>query len=448
MRHQSIIACAALALVALAGLPQRPYADALVPLTQAREDIIATAETVVATHPLFNGASAGTLSAEGYLAYVRGIARGLREPLTRADLLEAEDLTLNRLHDPHTNVDLWSPAYSPDLLPVGFAWTADGLVAYRISSSPATIATGDRVLAIGGLPTADVLARLRRYLSGNGPWRRTLAAEALPLGNTLRWLGLVRRGGVSLLLRRPSGATARVEVPLRAEGLTADWDYLKGQLAFEARYVAPLSATVRTMARGFYSWRLTPDYGLFWLRACDPTPGYAAAVERFFAAVQTAGVHYVVIDLQGNGGGNSAVGNALLAHLPIRPRYRRYVARLGVRQDPTAIFHGQLYVLVDGGTMSSGVDVAEQLVEAAQGVLVGSPTGLASGAFGNVKDFRTPDGLMDYQVSTMFVGAVNGRLTPSLVPAIPLPLTAQDVAGGVNPVRRWLAGIAAPYVKT
>ncbi len=445
VRLTVLLASAVLGALALGTASQLgfTYAGRLVALPQARRDLLTTAAKVVATHPAFNGASPPARSSARYLAYVHHVAGGLREPLPYWRLIEAEDLVLNYLHDPRTSLEQdWSPAFSPDLLPVGFDWAQGGLVVYRVAGSPAALGTGDRVLAIGGIPTRRLLGRMRRYFSGNGPWLRTLAGDFLPFGDTLRWLGLEHANAVRLDLRRPSGQTYSLAVPLVPESFVSDWSYLKGQNWFVDRFVAPQG--MADTSDTFYAWRLTPDYGIFWLRRCEETQGFEVAVAAFFRAVQASGVHYVVIDLQQNPGGTSIVADAFLKHLEIRGAYRDAWSPA----NPREIFHGKLYVLVDGGTMSSGVDVAEQLTEEGYGELVGSPAGLASAAWGNVQMFSTPDGLLSYQVSTNFVPAVNGRLTPALMPQAALPLTVQDIQTGVNPVARWLSSLATPRVKT
>ncbi len=442
MRLKAGIAGLLLVAVSLAAVPRLSRPAELVPLGQARRDLWSTAREVVSTHPAFNGTDA--MGSARYLRYVARLAGSLREPLPASRLLEDEDLVLNYLHDPHTNIldDDASPAFSPDLLPLGLYWAQGGLVAYRLALTPERIRTGDQVLAIGGVPVTRLVPRMRRYFSGNGPWLRTLAGWMLPYGTTLRWLGLVAHGRVRVTLARPFGRRYSVSLPLVPEDLADVLSYLRAQAGFDARLLSPVG---EEQGAAFYGWRLTPDYGVFWLTSCDDTPGYRAAVRSFFAAVRISGVHYVVIDLQQNPGGNSAVAAPLLAHLPLRSRY---ATGLGIAQNPRDVFRGRLYVLVDGATMSSAVDVAELLTEASDGSLVGSPTGMASGAWGNVRLFATPDGLFRYQVSTEFVPSVDGAEAAALLPRRPLALTVRDVRQGVNPVGRWLSRLATPRVKT
>ncbi len=434
---------AGLALLALSALcvPRFAPQDLAVPLPEARLDLLATARQVIATHPDFTELGQGSAS---YLAFVRTLQGDLREPLPWWRVYEDEDLVLNYVHDPHTNLqNNFSPFSSPDILPLGFDWARGGLVAYRVAGSPRAVRTGDRVLQIGGLPVAGLLPRLRRFLSGNGPWLRTLAGLTLPFGDTLRWLGLVRKGRVEMRLSSPSGQTYIISEDLVPTDLASARAYLLGEQNFMARYIAP-PRSVLTHAGPFYAWGLTPDYALFTLASCDDTPGYERAVTAFFRAAQAADAAYVVIDLQQNMGGDEAVAQPMLRYLPLRPAYTNRQGPVNPRQ----IYRGKVYVLIDGGSMSSAVDIAELLSEAGYATLVGSPAGMASQAPGNVQSYRTPDGRMAYIVSTEFVPSVNGQVTPALAPAISLPLTARDIARGRNPVAAWLGKLAAPRVKT
>lgn len=429
MHFRVIYACVALVVLAAVASPVASLPQVSVPLPEARRDILSTAKSVLKTHPAFLGKAQ---LATRYWAYAKRLADGLREPLPFWRLLGDEELVLNYLHDPHTS--LWadySPFYSPDLLPVGFYWADGGLVLFRIQDSPTSVRTGDRVLAISGVPTSGVLLRLRRYVSGNSEWVHELAGQMLPFGNTLRWLGLARNGSVKILVEEPSGATRTLAFGLVPnDGFQDASYYYSGQADFIDRFEAPPGLT-EPSGRNFYTYHVGRRYAIFWLTQCDVTAAYERAVNRFFRKVRAAHSRVIVIDLQQNPGGNSAAGLALMAHLPVRPRY---AASYPLSSD---IFHGRLYVLIDNGTMSSGVLIAEYLTEAGYGVLAGQAAGLASGAWGNVQPFTTPDGI-GYQVSTTFEGPVNGVETPTLKPSIPLPVTVRDVQDGVNPVARWL----------
>ncbi len=448
MRSRTVFAALVLLAVSIWAVPRLSAAERLVPLPAARRDLVSTAEHVVVTQPEFTGSLGNLARRPGYLAYAQRLAARLREPLTRVDLAEAEDLVLSRLHDPHTSLEgTWNPLSSPDLLPVGFYWAQGGLVAYRVQGSPAALRTGDRVLALGGVPAQAILRRAQRFFSGNVPWLKTLTGQDLPFGNTLRWLGLVHGDAVQVELARPSGERYDLTVRLVPQSLAADRSYTLGRDAFLSRYLAP-SGMAEPVGRSFYAWRLTPDYGVFWITSSSDTTGYQAAVDAFFRAVRTAGVYYAVIDLGENPGGYASVAYPLLEHLPLRPAYAAALPGDVRDQNPAEVFHGKVYVLVDGSTMSAAVFSAEMLSEMSDAVLIGEPAGMASGALVGAKNFKTPDGIFGYHVSTVYATPVNGVVTAALEPSAALPLTVRDIQQGIDPVARWLSHLATPRVKT
>ena len=250
-----------------------------------------------------------------------------------------------------------------------------------------------------------------------------------------------------LELERPSGRRYTLAVPLVPQSLAADDAYTEGRAAFAARYLAPQGMAEPQGGRP-YAWRLTPDYGIFWLTSSLDTSGYRKAVDRFFKAVRSAGVYYVVIDLAENPGGYATVANPLLRHLPLRPAMLGDVPAAVRAQNPAEVFRGKVYVLIDGGSMSAAVYTAEMLSEWGEAELVGQPAGMATGAFVGPKTFLTPDRRVAYQVSTTFLPAVDGVQAASLQPAVALPVTVRDIQRGVDPVANWLSDLATPRVKT
>jgi hypothetical protein len=93
---------------------------------------------------------------------------------------------------------------------VRFRSFADGL--YILAADrPYEAWIGKRVASIGGMPTADVMTRLSRYVSADHPGRKkTLAEFLLIMPETYRFLGLANESGsVELLLEDPQGTMER-----------------------------------------------------------------------------------------------------------------------------------------------------------------------------------------------------------------------------------------------
>jgi hypothetical protein len=133
-----------------------------------------------------------------------------------------------------------------------------------------------------------------------------------------------------------------------------------------------------------------------------------ATIKKCFAYVQKEKLNHLIIDLRGNGGGNGNIGAYLASFVidstltyfldkkttPLRyPDYikgregimisnrytepdsmtRRYA--FAIKPQKKAHFDGQLYVLIDGGTFSTGAFVASVLKHRADATMVGEETG-------------------------------------------------------------------------
>jgi hypothetical protein len=158
---------------------------------------------------------------------------------------------------------------------------------------------------------------------------------------------------------------------------------------------------------------------------------FAELVAGTFGFVDQRPVERLVIDLRANGGGNSALLAPLIAGLDARPALRR---------------PGALYALVGRATYSSALLNALEL--RAHGALIaGEPTGGKPNHFGEVAKLELPRSRLAVQYSTKFFRRVADD-PPSLVPDLPVEVTAADYFGRRDPVleaviahsRRALAG--------
>jgi len=137
------------------------------------------------------------------------------------------------------------------------------------------------------------------------------------------------------------------------------------------------------------SWELLPDgYGYVRIGLFSGRTG--GEFEQVVAALRLSGVHALVLDLRGNGGG--VVGSALevLGQLVGHGIGYREIGKDGSQLRHAIPFRAQpndwpLAVLVDGGTASASELVAAAIRDHNRGVLIGMPTfgkGSLQGIFG------------------------------------------------------------------
>ena len=436
-RIRAAVAVALLALLGLGAADVGPSAlrPAPVPAPVARGDLGQIAARALAVDPALRPGSA---LRRRFASLEHRLAASVRGPLAQEVLLRREDRLLAYLGDPATGL---TALPTPDLLPLGFYWAAGGLVVYRVAGTPAQVRTGDRVLSVGGRTPRRLAGALEDVVGGGPAWRRAEAQRLLPLGSVLRGLGAERAGAVRLVLRRPAGGTYALTLPLAPMDLQAERAYLDGLAAFANRFEAPPGLPEPGGAAPF-AWEVSRAYGVFWLTACSGGPALRRAVDRFFAAVAAQGTTRIVLDLEGNAAGSAAAAaRPLLDRLALRP------GRRGAGSGGQGRFAGQVYVLTSGSTAGPGLELAEQLTGAAYGVPVGVPSDGRSNLYGPPRTYLTPDGLAAYSVSTRPAPAQGGARS-AVRPVLDLPLTAADVARGVDPVARWLGGFAPPPAHT
>ncbi len=140
----------------------------------------------------------------------------------------------------------YSGAMQPTFIPLGFYWTANGLIAMPMAGSPPSVHLGDRVVRVGKLTIPALQERLSRLISGNRYWVRWNGAQDLTLGYFLHWLGVVSSDDeVPLTLRRADGQAYSVNLSLEREpAARLARVYNRAYEAFLDAFRAPLASPI------------------------------------------------------------------------------------------------------------------------------------------------------------------------------------------------------------
>jgi hypothetical protein len=221
-------------------------------------------------------------------------------------------------------------------------------------------------------------------------------------------------------------------------------------------------------------------------RSFSDPEGFDRFLEETFAGIRHDPVEALIIDLRQNGGGNSALGDALLGYLTDRPfvqvarmdirmsrpikAYYRSMAPWWVRWLPAWVaglysdqarrmfgardgeivsfdldpmtpgsnhlrYRGPVYVLVGARTFSSATMFAATVKDYGFGTLVGEETGGLASHFGDVYTFYLPETRLAVGVShKRFLrpsGVDDGR---GVLPDLEVAVTPADVEAGRDPV--------------
>jgi C-terminal processing protease CtpA/Prc len=360
--------------------------------------------------------------------------RRIEEPLDRSEFAFVVNDVVLGLADAHSAVQLPSSATWLDL-PV--RWLTEGLV---VSADTDRLRKGDDILSIEGRDEAALLRAFEGLIPAENPhWVRHRAEQAIRDLGVLRALGIAREVPVTVeIVRDGERRTVRV-----GEGRTPAKPRPPGPFArFEIDEESKLA--------------------IFTLDRCVADDFYRGKVQQLFDAVREAGVDTVLVDLRENSGGNSKVTDEFLRHvdveeyasfsgevrvsraaieqrgLSIEPGYYRDPPRR-VSNEPAgdaAPFSGRLLVAIGPGTFSSGKWFAAVVQDNGLGRLIGEPTGSAPSSYGDILLFTLPGSAVGYSLSFKKWVRPDPERDPadSLRPDVSIPLTAEHLRAGVDPV--------------
>lgn len=153
------------------------------------------------------------------------------------------------------------------------------------------------------------------------------------------------------------------------------------------------------------------NLAIFTLKECDYNDLYVNTVNEFFDKVDSADIENVIVDLRGNGGGNSYVANEFLSHLNIDGymglsgdvRYGNFLIHnepyyYTVEKKENA-YDGKVFILTDVFTFSSAMDFAMFFKDNNLGTVVGEASGNMPEAYGDMLRFTVPNSKLGFSVS-------------------------------------------------
>jgi C-terminal processing protease CtpA/Prc len=396
-------------------------------VAQMREDLEYTIRTLRDVHPsTYHGFSR---EQEGLIETLRG---QIREPMKAQEFYLLAGRLLCSMKDGHTKLEPMKGSQNRSVN-IPLAWVADGLY---VTTDCAPFRAGDRVVAIGGRSSEELIAELRPFISAeNLYWLRYKAADALTREVYLAALGVMREDHVDWTVQRAG------------EKQVVSTGFMTGKMYYG-----------RHPARHWVGHTIDKDasLGVFHLDQCLWNDEYRKAVHEFFAAVSRDRIEHAVVDLRWNPGGNSNVMGEFLRyldvdrykHLGMEVRYSkasrqqrndpwgwgRYVGKSKTKKNDRCrerdlLFHGRLYVLVSVETFSSANDFALIVKDNKLGTIVGEPTGNRPTCYGDCLSFQMPNTGFRFTVSYKRFVRPEPANDPedALQPDVLVPTTIEDV---------------------
>ena len=370
------------------------------------------ADTIRAVHP-----RPDVIPLVGSAGDRAALERSLVSPMRRLDFALRLAPLVNDSPDGHTFLPLPAEEFRrwDERGDRWFPWDLDfagGRAFVAVSHAPGEgAAVGDEVLAVNGVPVPELVARLLPCVNGETPIRRFLA-----LRYALCWLlkaAFGFDGPFTLTLGGGAGTVQHAGVSDAELRAGRGWDQ-DGPPPYEYR-------SYRDEGLGVVDFREFSDPERF-----------AGFLDETFDAVRREGIRNLVVDLRGNDGGNSVLGDMLLGYVADRPlaqfarrevKVSRHVKELyrgpqaerkrydpeydrivaapegslltlpglpAALQPPERRFVGDLYVLIGPATYSSATMLASAVKDHRLGVLVGEETGGSATQYGDFCPFTLP----------------------------------------------------------
>ncbi|MCB2198709.1 hypothetical protein KQI63_04845 [bacterium] len=408
---------------------------------QLRKDLSFLMMTLEDVHPnLYAHVSREEIEAER-----ARIDASLDVEMTRLEFYRQVAPLVNRFKDGHTRANpprIERREYTDQgalLFPLDLEFGEDEVRVLHNYTSDSLVAPGTQVLGINGIPIEQIEERLLQFVSGErSNFKRDILTQRY---RWQQWLvfGFESPFEVTVLRTTPRGSTpiARTFLGLTKEELIAKREALTDTTVQETNY----SFTVLDN-------RLVPDVGYIDFNSFAGMDEFEVFLDTTFRFLREQEIGDLVIDLRGNGGGNSTLGDMLINYLYDQPFsqasrmdikvskqfkhhmanrwlpwYLRWYPPLGGDQfkriweapeggivsfssEPDSVqenlfrFTGQIYVLIDAGTYSSATMFAATMKDYGIATLVGEETGGLASHYGEVYPFHLPETKLSFGCSS------------------------------------------------
>ncbi|GET21999.1 S41 family peptidase [Prolixibacter denitrificans] len=285
---------------------------------------------------------------------------------------------VEKVHCVHTGIRP-SEAYekmitdSPGFLPLDIRFVKGKAYVINDYSQSSSVEKGMQVLSINGRTVEDIYKRLMDCIPSDGynQTAKTFEVNADFSRVYVRYIGKTR--SYELKCVRSSGEKVRLSV----RALTGKELEEAMRAVYLERFPAGLPVNLKTDEKK--STVILTVSG-FWARNPDD---YIAFLEKAFAEMKSKNVQHLIIDVRGNKGGHPFFGAELLSYLAKsdfiyfeQPEERPEIAPLyhpwPVKENA---FKGDIYVLMDGGCLSTTGHFLSLLRYHKLGTLIGEESG-------------------------------------------------------------------------
>ena len=406
-----------LALLAMVAIVSAAQARPSAPNTLA-QDVRELGAAIEQTHP----APFRSISRQRFRAEVSALAQRA-STVSRDELLVAlmRMIALLGPRNGHTGLFPGDPSHVRELhlYPIRLYDFPDGL--YVVDAVEASLVRS-RVVAIEGLPIAQVLERLDPLVPRDNDWNlRGLAPHFLLTAEVLDGLGIVE-GAQSAVFTFEGPDGQRVDVPLAAipasNYVSRFDDALHGHYPSVLPH-APKPLYLSGSARPMWMRTLARGRAVYmeFNSVERPTPGFLRKLTRL---VRGPKVRRVIVDVRLNGGGDNSTYGSLIELFASRSVNAR----------------GRLYLLTGRATFSAAANFAADIDRHTRATIVGEPTGGGVETYGDTFPLALETAGWTVHIAARYherkKGPGDHRL--AVEPDIGVDLTSAQYFAGLDPV--------------
>lgn len=147
----------------------------------------------------------------------------------------------------------------------------------------------------------------------------------------------------------------------------------------------------------YYNIEEEKSLAVLTLTECDYNQTYIDCVKDMFTEVKQKNIQNVAVDLRGNGGGNSLVGNEFVKYLPVDSysdgpfdwrwgfiTFHGNNGKIKNERNKSLTFEGNVYIITDSGSFSAAKDFAMLIQDNNLGKVVGEPPANSVNGYGDV----------------------------------------------------------------
>lgn len=350
--------------------------DDIISYEEAKEDLSALKQYLEKIHPMFKEG----LTEDVERAYLQALERlGTAKEITVNDLRREIQTVLHPMHDAHTST---YNSYPDDKCLKAFPQKND---------------EGYYVTAINGKKTGQIFEEAMPYFS-----YETEDGILIDLGSlaSLDFLGY----NASFTFEWSNGENVLSEI--YSEDDFVSWDEY---LEIRDRYQSGGNTS-----KDFVYYEIDEEKSLavLTLTRCAYNQTYIDCVRSMFAEVRQKNIRNVAVDLRGNGGGSSQVGNEFIRYLPVDNYFDgpfdwrwgflsfHSTGKTRNMRYENLTFEGNVYILTDRQSFSSAKDFAMLIQDNHLGKIVGEPSANSVNGYGEIAAFYLPNTGLFVQIST------------------------------------------------